>query len=208
MTYFYARVSSKDQNLDRQLEAARSYEGKIDRIFVDKESGKNFERPSWKEMCSVLSSGDLVIVLDLDRIGRNYEETPKEWARITKEIGADIQVLNMPLLDTRKNGNDLTERFVADLVLQILVYVAENERRTSKRRQKEGIDAMPIVNGKKVSAKTGNEYGRPKSSIDDKRFKSLFCKQKRGEITVNQICADLGISRSTWYARVRSCEAI
>lgn len=197
MIFFYARISTKDQSIDRQLKAAQSYPEKIDKIFVDKVSGKNFDRPQWQEMCSVLCKGDLVVVLDLDRIGRNYDDVPKEWAKITKDIGADIQVLNMPLLDTRKGGNDLTDRFIADLVLQILTYVAETERQNSKRRQREGIDAMPVVNGKRVSTKTGNEIGRPKKEIPD--FEKIYEKQKDGKITVTDACRLLGISRTQWY---------
>lgn len=138
-TYGYARVSSADQNEDRQriaLEQAVS----VRNIFTDKQSGKDFERPQYKRLVRKLKQGDLLYILSIDRLGRNYVEIQEQWRLLTKEIGIDICVLDMPLLDTRQ-GKDLMGTFIADLVLQILSFVAQNERENIRRRQAEGIAA-------------------------------------------------------------------
>ncbi|MBR3922027.1 MAG: recombinase family protein [Kiritimatiellae bacterium] len=197
MIYFYARVSTKEQNLARQLNDAEQFG--VDRVFSDKQSGKNFDRAGYEEMISTLQSGDLVVVSSLDRLGRDYAEIGKQWERITKELGADIKVLDMELLDTR-NRNDLTGTLISDIVLKLLAYVAETERRKILSRQAEGVAAMPIVDGKRVSARTGRGFGR--ESIPTPDFEKFLKKQKDGQMTVAECCEALGISRKTWYRRV------
>lgn len=150
MIYGYARVSSTDQNLDRQLEAF----GKvvIDKVFADKMSGKNFDREEYQKMKKVLKIGDTLYIKSIDRLGRNYDMIIDEWREITHNIGADIVVLDMPLLDTRDKEKGLTGKFISDLVLQILSYVAETERNNIKQRQAEGI---------RIAKEKGIHLGRP-----------------------------------------------
>lgn len=195
MNYGYSRVSSTDQNLARQREAMKEF-GEDIVVFEDKQSGKNFDRPEYKKMIAVLRAGDLVVVKSIDRLGRNYDEILEQWRIITKELEADILVLDMPLLDTR-GGRDLTGRLIADIVLQLLSYVAETERANIKQRQKEGIEAMPVVDGRKVSAKTGRGFGRPKGEYD--AFPELLAKTKSGLLTVSEAAKELGVSRTQWY---------
>ena len=151
------RVSSVDQNEERQLIALCERSVPAKNIFKDKQSGKDFERPQYKKLLKRLKAGDLLYVLSIDRLGRNYEEIQKQWRILTKEIGADICVIDMPLLDTR-NGKDLMGTFIADLVLQILSFVAQNERESIKKRQAQGIAA--------AKAK-GVLFGRPEIPIPD-----------------------------------------
>lgn len=152
--YSYVRVSSKDQNLDRQNEAFELFaneNGIVDyQVFSDKQSGKDFERNGYQEMISQLQQGDLVVIKSIDRIGRNYDLIIQEWTKITKVIGADIVVLDMPLLDTREKKNNLTGKFISDIVLQLLSYVAETERNNIKQRQAEGI---------KIAQEKGIKFG-------------------------------------------------
>ena len=136
--YGYVRVSSTDQNEDRQMIALREVGVPEKNIFMDKQSGKDFDRPNYKKLVRKLKAGDLLYILSIDRLGRNYEEIQKQWRVLTKEIGIDICVIDMPLLDTR-NGKDLMGTFIADLVLQILSFVAQSERENIKKRQAEGI---------------------------------------------------------------------
>ena len=149
--YGYIRVSSVDQNEDRQIVALRGRGIPERNIFMDKQSGKDFDRPQYKRMVKKLKPGDLLCVLSIDRLGRNYEEIQDQWRRLTKEIGADISVIDMPLLDTR-NGKDLMGTFIADLVLQILSFVAQNERENIRKRQAQGIAAARA---------RGVRFGRP-----------------------------------------------
>jgi len=186
------RVSSTDQNEDRQLDALKG-EGVPDaNIYVDKQSGKDFERPQYKKLVKKLRAGDLLYVLSIDRLGRNYEDIQEQWRILTKNIKIDICVLDMPLLDTR-NGKDLMGTFIADLVLQILSFVAQSERENIKRRQAEGI----------ASAKArGVDFGRPKKNIPDD-FTQLIKQWENHEITVTEITEYCKISKSTFYRRVR-----
>lgn len=138
--YGYIRVSSKDQNEDRQLIALSKYKIPQKDLYLDKKSGKDFDRPAYQHMMKRLKPGDLLIVKSIDRLGRNYDEIIKQWRLITKEKGADIKVVDMPLLDTR-NGRDLTGILIADIVLQLLSYVAQTERENIHQRQAEGIAA-------------------------------------------------------------------
>ena len=139
--YGYVRVSTREQNEARQLDALAPYEIPQKNLFVEKKSGKDFDRPVYKRLMKRLRSGDLLIVKSIDRLGRDYDEILEEWRHITKEIGADVLILDMPLLDTRTKGRDLTGTFIADLVLQILSYVAQTERENIRQRQMEGIAA-------------------------------------------------------------------
>lgn len=183
--YLYARVSTREQNLARQLALKDTYHPDV--VIADKESGKDFDRTGWQEMTALLKEGDLVVVLSLDRLGRNYEEIGQQWEYITKTIGADIVVDDMPILDTR-NRNDLTGTLIADIVLKLLSYVAETERRKIRERQAQGIAMMPVVNGKRVSLKTGKPVGREK--LDPEKIAAI----KKGVSW-----KELGIARSTWY---------
>lgn len=187
--YFYARVSSKDQNLERQLKAARSYTDRIDRVFCDKQSGKNFERTAYQEMKSLLVAGDEVIVKELDRLGRN-KELIKEELRWFKENGITVRILDIPTTLLDFGNQDWVRDMVTNILVEVLAAMAEQEREKTQRRREEGIAAMPVVNGKKVSAKTGRGFGRPKVEVKPVRLE--------GE-TVAAACARLGISKRTWY---------
>lgn len=150
--YGYARVSSKDQNLDRQIDALAAFPVKQQRIYADKASGKNFDRPAYQQLASSLQEGDTLVILSIDRLGRNYDEMLEEWRSITKVLKCSIVVLDMPLLDTRETKENITGVFIADLVLQLLSYVAQIERDNTRTRQTEGI----------ASAKArGVRFGRP-----------------------------------------------
>ncbi len=138
--YGYIRVSSKDQNEDRQLTALEPYHIKKSDLYIDKQSGKDFNRPAYKKMIRKLKAGDVVIVKSIDRLGRNYKEILKQWRSITKDKGVDIIVIDMPLLDTTRN-KDLLGTFISDIVLQLLSFVSENERENISQRQAEGIAA-------------------------------------------------------------------
>lgn len=151
--YGYARVSSKDQNLDRQLDAFETFGVPRDAIFADKASGKDFDRPEYRRLVESLAEGDVVVIKSIDRLGRNYEEILTEWRTITKERKAAIVVLDMPLLDTRERRDGLTNVLISDIVLQLLSYVAQVERENIKQRQAEGIAAAQA---------RGVRFGRPK----------------------------------------------
>lgn len=200
MKYFYARVSTKEQNLDRQLLAAGD---SYDRIFSDKESGKNFDRPAYREMKSVLKAGDSVTVLSLDRLGRNYDEIGAEWMEMTN-MGVGIKVLDMEILDTTKT-NDLTGKLISDIVLKLLSYVAQVEREKMLVRQRQGIDAMKVVGGKHISARTGRGFGREAYEVAG--FDELREAVERGDLTVTDACERLGIPRMKWY-RLLKREAV
>lgn len=192
--YGYIRVSTKEQNVERQYAALAAFGLQENLIFVDKESGKNFNRPGYKKLLNQLKKGDLVIVKSIDRLGRNYAEILEQWRIITKEIGADITVIDMPLLDTsKKNGNGLEGIFIADLVLQILAYVAETERTFIKQRQAEGI----------ATAKAkGVHFGKEKKEMPDE-FEDLYNEWISGRITLRKAAERLGISHTTFYRRCK-----
>lgn len=195
MTYFYARVSSKDQNLERQLEVARSYK-QIDKVFADKQSGKDFERAQYQLLKAIVQSGDEVIIKELDRLGRNKEgiKAEIEWFR---SRGVVLRILDVPTTLIDFQGQDWIFDMVNNILIEVLGAIAEQERKKNKQRQKEGINAMPVSDGKRVSLKTGNPYGRPKREISD--FEKFHKKQKDGLITVVDACKELGISRTQWY---------
>ena len=199
MIYFYARVSTKDQNLDRQLETAKAYKN-IDRVFADRQTGKNFDRPEYVAMKSVVAAGDEVIIKELDRLGR-HKEGIKEEIRWFKEQGVILRILDVPTTLIDFQGQDWIADMVNNILIEVLGAIAQNEREKTHRRQREGIDAMQVVDGKKVSAKTGHTYGRP-VSVDEAAFQKFLKKQKEGIMSVTECCKELGISRATWYNRV------
>lgn len=206
MVYGYARVSTKEQNLERQIEQLRQYVDDERNIITDKQSGKNFNRMGYNLLVGtpttahLLHEGDLLVICSLDRLGRNYTEIREQWELITKELKADIKVLDMPLLDTAEStGSSLDKRFVSDLVLQILSYVAEKERESLLKRQRQGIDVMPIVNGKRVSLKKGKgATGRPNATYPD-NWEPVYTDWKAGKITAVKAMEQLGLKRTTFY---------
>lgn len=191
-TYGYIRVSSTDQNEDRQLIAMQQFDIPKPNLYIDKQSGKDFIRPAYQRLLRHLKSGDLLYILSIDRLGRNYEEIIEQWRLLTKVKGVDIAVIDMPLLDTR-SGKDLMGTFIADLVLQILSFVAQNERENIRKRQREGIAAAKA---------RGVRFGRPFKPIPD-NFGELVIAWKKGEMTVTDILKQCEISESTFYRRLR-----
>ena len=191
--YGYIRVSSKDQNPDRQILALKQCNIKEKDIFLDKLSGKNFERPQYLRLLRCLKKGDLLIVKSIDRLGRNYGEILEQWRKITKEIGADIQVLDMPLLNTDSMQENLTGIFISDLVLQILAYVAETERSFIRQRQAEGIAAAKA---------RGPKFGIDKSVMPEE-FDKYFEMWKNRKISTRKAAEELQISHSTFYRRCK-----
>jgi DNA invertase Pin-like site-specific DNA recombinase len=201
MIYFYGRVSSKDQNLARQLEAAKAYKN-VDRVYCDKQSGKDFNRPEYQNLKSAVVPGDEVIVMELDRLGRNKEGTVEEL-RWFKDHGVIVRILNLPttLIDFPV-GQEWVFAMVNNILIEVMASVAEEERNKIRKRQEEGIAAMPVVDGKKYSTKKECTYGRKAIPLGDD-FEKFLKKQKDGHLTVNECCEALGIGRSTWYARAR-----
>ena len=195
--YGYVRVSSTDQNEDRQMIAMSDSNVPNGNVYIDKQSGKDFERPQYKKLVKKLKAGDLLYILSIDRLGRNYEDIQKQWRILTKDIGIDICVIDMPLLDTR-NGKDLMGTFIADLVLQILSFVAQSERENIKKRQAQGIAA--------AKAK-GIKFGRPEIPTPD-GFDKHILKWEKGQITMSEILKMTGLSKSTFYRKVREYNLI
>lgn len=190
--YGYVRVSSVEQNEDRQVAALRNA-GVFDKnIYIDKQSGKDFHRAGYEKMVSLLKRGDLLYIVSIDRLGRNYVEIQNQWRIFTKEIGIDICVLDMPLLDTR-NGKDLMGTFIADLVLQILSFVAEKEHENIRERQKQGILA---------ARERGVRFGRPEVTVPDD-FEEIVESWEHREIKMRQVLDQCHMSRSTFYRRLR-----
>jgi DNA invertase Pin-like site-specific DNA recombinase len=183
----YVRVSTADQNEARQIEAMKA-DG-VEKIYMDKKSGKDFNRPEYQKMIVSLQKGDILVIHSIDRLGRNYEEIIAEWRKITKEIEADIIVQDMPLLNTTQN-KDLTGTLIADIVLQLLSYVAQRERENIRQRQKEGIA---------IAKAQGKYKGRSKKEINKDLFEETKRSWQRGEITKVQFAEIMGVSRSTLY---------
>lgn len=196
-TYGYVRVSSTDQNEDRQMLALREKAIPDKNIFMDKQSGKDFNRPQYKRLTKKLKSGDLLYIMSIDRLGRNYEEIQMKWRVLTKDIGVDICVLDMPLLDTR-NGKDLMGTFIADLVLQILSFVAQNERENIKKRQAEGIAA--------AKAK-GIKFGRPEIEPPDD-FAKLIHQWEKKQLSISDVLNQCNMSEATFYRKLREFRLI
>ena len=180
-------MSTKEQNLDRQILALREFGVPEAQIHQEKQSGKDFERPVYRRLIRKLKPGDTLVIKSIDRLGRNYDEILEQWRSITKEKGAAIVVLDMPLLDTRK-GKDLTGTLIADIVLQLLSYVAQTEREFIRQRQSEGIAAAKargVQFGRKPREKPGN-------------YETVLTQWQRGELSVNRASHDLGVDRKTF----------
>jgi DNA invertase Pin-like site-specific DNA recombinase len=200
MIYFYARASSKDQNLARQLDVAKTYKD-VDKVFCDKQSGKNFERAEYQKLKEIVCSGDEVIIKELDRLGRNKEGI-KEEIKWFKEQGVVLRILDVPTTLIDFNGQDWIGDMVNNILIEVMGAMAQQEREKTEKRREEGIAAMPVVNGKRVSTKTGREYGRPAIQLDE-GFQKFLKKQKDGEMSVAECCKQLGISRATWYNKLK-----
>lgn len=186
--YGYVRVSSKDQCEARQVLALREFKVPEHNIYMDKMSGKDFNRPQYRRMVRKLKAGDVLVVKSIDRLGRNYEEILEQWRMLTKKKEVDVVVLDMPLLDTRMSGGNLTGVFVADLVLQILSYVAQTERKNIRQRQREGIAA---------AKQRGVKFGRPKKQVPEE-FARLREKWMQKEVSSREAAKRLGISQDTF----------
>ncbi len=189
-TYGYVRVSSIDQNEGRQLVCMSEYNVPPKNVYVDKQSGKDFNRSQYKRLLRVLQAGDLLYVQSIDRLGRNYEDIQKQWRILTKEIGVDICVIDMPLLDTR-NDKDLIGTFIADLVLQILSFVAQSERESIHSRQAQGIAAAKA---------RGVRFGRPPVPLP-REFGSILQAWEREELSTADVLRLCHVSESTFYRR-------
>lgn len=191
--YGYIRVSTKEQNPDRQFLALKENDIQEKEIFVDKTSGKDFQRPQYQKLLKKLKKGDLFVVKSIDRLGRNYGEILEEWRKITKEVGADIEVLDMPLLNTTSRNENLTGIFIADLVLQILAYVAETERSFIRQRQAEGIAA---------AKQRGVKFGNSKKELPEAFWQ--YCDSwEKGEISTRKAAEELEMSHATFYRRCK-----
>ena len=189
-TYGYIRVSSRDQNEDRQLIAMREIDVPEKNIYTDKQSGKDFERPQYKKLVRKLKRDDLLYIKSIDRLGRNYEEIQNQWRFLTKDKGVDICVIDMPLLDTRR-GKDLVGTFLSDIVLQVLSFVAENERVNIRQRQAEGIAAAQA---------RGVRFGRPPRPLPE-NYHSAYQRWKAGKITGTAAARECGMPLSTFRYR-------
>lgn len=189
MLYGYARVSSANQNVDRQLIELLNFGIDENRIYIDKQSGKDFNRDEYKKLKKKLKKGDALVIKSIDRLGRNYEMILNEWQELTKKRAVDIVVLDMSLLDTRCENKNLMGRFVADLVLQILSFVAENERVNIKERQKEGI---------KIAKEKGIRFGRPAYSLPD-NFIQVVNDFKIHNISLEDALSLTNMKKSTFY---------
>ena len=192
--YGYARVSSKDQKLDRQLCDLIKFGVKKENIVTDKQSGKDFERTNYIKLKNNLKSGDVLIIKSIDRLGRNYNMILEEWAYITKKVNCDIVVLDMDLLDTRSDERNLLGQFLSDVVLQLLSFVAENERTNIKKRQAEGI---------KIAKEKGIKFGRPKLKLP-KNFNEIIRQYKDKEISFNEALYKSNLTKSSFYKYMKT----
>ena len=192
MNYGYVRVSTIAQNIDRQLDDLYKLGLKDDVIFIDKESGKDFNRTNYKKLLKRLKSGDTLFIKSIDRLGRNYSMILDEWRIITKEKDVDIVVIDMPLLDTRVEGKNLVGKFIADIVLQVLSFVAQNERETMKQRQAEGI---------RMAKLKGVKFGRPKILIPN-NFREIIKLYKSKEINSATAIEMSGLSRGSFFRKL------
>lgn len=194
--YGYVRVSTIDQNEERQMVEMRRVGVSEERIYKDKLSGKDFNRPNYKKLLRKLKKGDLLYILSIDRLGRNYEEIQSQWRYLTREKEVDISVIDMPLLDTR-NGKDLMGTFLADIVLQVLSFVAQNERENIRKRQAQGIAAAKA---------NGMKFGRPMIQVPD-NFPQIVDRWEKGQIKVAEAAKLCGMCESTFYNRLREYRA-
>jgi len=194
--YGYARVSSTDQNEHRQVIALHEKGVSTQNLFIDKQSGKDFERREYIRLVERMKAGDLLYIVSIDRLGRNYEEIQNQWRALTKEKGIDIAVIDMPLLDTTRS-KDLFGTFISDLVLQLLSFVAHNERDNIRKRQADGIAAAKA---------RGVRFGRPPKELPP-NFNELVARWERGEISTRNMPMLCDMSRSTFYVKVRKYKA-
>ena len=190
--YGYVRVSSADQNEYRQMIVMKQVGVPEENIFMDKQSGKDFDRPDYKRLVRRLREGDLLYILSIDRLGRNYEEIQNQWRILTKEKGIDIEVIDIPLLDTRQ-GKDLMGTFIADLVLQILSFVAQSKREKIRERQKQGIAAAKAC---------GVRFGRPEK-VPPENFPELVKQWENKKLPLQDLLKECGMSKATFYRRLR-----
>ena len=190
--YGYVRVSSIDQNEQRQMVEMRKLDIPEKNIFVDKQSGKDFNRPQYRKLVRKMKKGDLLYILSIDRLGRNYDEIQEQWRYLTREKEIDIAVIDMPLLDTR-NGKDLMGTFLADIVLQIMSFVAQNEREAIRKRQAQGIAAAKA---------NGVKFGRPVIGMPE-NFGDVVRRWEKGEIKLAEAAETCGMSTATFYRRLR-----
>lgn len=193
MIYAYIRVSTKQQNIDRQYEEIKALDIDDKYIYIDKESGKDFDRSKYQKLIKKLKKDDLLIIKSIDRLGRNYQMILEEWSKITKKIGADIKVLDMPLLNTRIEGKNLVGKFISDIVLQVLSFVAENERVNIKQRQAEGI---------RIAKEKGIKFGRPKAILPA-NTSYILDKYINKELTNIEAAKLIGVSRGTFFRLVK-----
>ena len=193
--FAYVRVSSRDQNEDRQLLAIAELHIPQKNIYIDHQSGKDFDRPAYKRMVRRMKKDDLLYIKSIDRLGRNYEEIQNQWRFLTKDKGIDIVVLDMPLLDTRR-GKDLVGTFLSDVVLQVLSFVAENERSNIKQRQAEGIAAAKL---------RGVKFGRPPKPLPP-NFYSVYQQWRKGDLPVSSASEACNMSRTTFHRRAKQYE--
>ena len=198
MIYAYIRVSTKHQNIDRQYEEIKALNIDDKYIYIDKESGKDFDRTKYQKLIKKLKKDDLLIIKSIDRLGRNYQMILEEWSRITKTIGADIKVLDMPLLDTRIEGKNLVGKFISDIVLQVLSFVAENERINIKQRQAEGI---------RIAKEKGVKFGRPKVKLPV-NTNEILNKYINKELKHDEATKLIGVSRGTFFSLVKERKLI
>ena len=189
MKYGYVRVSTKEQNIDRQLADMYTLGLTDSNIFIDKQSGKDFDRTNYQNLKNILQCGDLLVIKSIDRLGRNYDMIIDEWRDLVSCLNVDIYVIDMPLLDTRTEGKNLVGKFISDIVLQILSFVAENERENIKKRQAEGI---------RIAKEKGKHLGRPKLEIPS-NFSQIANQYKKKEITLAEALQSLNMNRSTFY---------
>lgn len=192
--FFYGRVSSKEQNEERQLVAARDFGINERDIYIDKKSGKDFDREQYMLLKQQLREGDLLVILSIDRLGRNYDQIITEWRDIIN-LGCDIVVIDMPLLDTRDKDDGLTRRFISDLFLQILSYVSEQERLNIRSRQRQGIE---------IAKAQGKYKGRKPIAVEN--FKEIYEQWKNGDITARKAMEMLNLKSNTFYRRVKQYE--
>ncbi|WP_143321650.1 recombinase family protein [Clostridium sp. HBUAS56010] len=209
--YGYARVSTKDQNLARQLKDFEEIGIERRFVIIDEQSGKDFNRKGYNTLVGteltapLLHEGDLLVIHSIDRMGRNYTEIQEQWKYITHTLKANIKVLDMPLLDTSISKDSLDNRFIADLTLQILAYVAEKERQNINTRQKQGIASMPVINGKRVSSKTGKATGRPAAEFPEE-WEKYYTEWKSKSVTAKKCMDDMKLKRTTFYKLVKLWE--
>jgi DNA invertase Pin-like site-specific DNA recombinase len=192
MNYAYVRVSTVEQNVDRQVLAMKAAKIKKQNIFTDKVSGKDFERPEYKNLLSQIQEGDAIFIKSIDRLGRNYEDVQEQWRIITKERKVDIVVLDMPILDTRK-GKDLMGTFLSDVVLALLSYISQVERENIRQRQKEGIAAAKL---------RGVKFGRPEAQPPENLYE-ISLKWQAGIMDFEQALSETGLKQSTFFRMIK-----